>query len=273
MLLVVMHNNDEYIDRVTQLAESEDIKDFTVVEGKDIGLRLIGGTANFVFSTGKVIDAYEKAFVAVVKGRKVLKHFLNVLEHDSRLEILNLQTRGFVCAVPFHYIMSLKFESPERKKKITETEIANFLQTDRILLDMKSSNKKEAIEELAYLLENAEEISDFDAFINDVFKRESLITTGIGNYVAIPHARTDAVNDIVVAFGRSLGGIEFDALDKKPAKFVILIGTPKSKGLNIYLRILAHVTRLLKKQDFQKLILAASNPEEIIEEFRKRTTE
>jgi len=269
MLLIVMHNDQEYLDRLTQLAVQEDIKDVTIIKEKDIGLRLIGGTAGFVFSKGRTFEAYEKAFVTVVEGKEKLEHFLNVIENDSRLGILNLETRGFICAVPFHYVTSLKFETPLKPKKVTDIGIKDFLREDRMLLNMKSSNKEEAINELAHLIKDAKEIIDYDTFLKDVFKRESLVTTGIGHYVAIPHARTDAVNDFVVAFGRSLEGIKFDSFDKKPAKFIVLMGTPKAKGLNSYLQLLAQVTRILKRKGFQDSLLKASSTKEVIDEFEK----
>ncbi len=147
--------------------------------------------------------------------------------------------------------------------------ITDFLKEKWVLLNFKASNKEEAIKELAYLLKDSDEVSNFDLFLKDIFERESLSTTGIGNYIAIPHARSDAVKKFIIVFGRSSKGIEFNSLDGRPAKFIFLIGTPKQEGVNNYLMILAHLTRLLNKKDFQNTLLAASRPKEIIEEFRK----
>lgn len=269
MLLIVMHNNQKYLDRLTRLAVQEDIKDVTIIQQKDVGLRVIGGAAGIIFSKGKMFDAYDKAFVALVKGKEKLEHFLNVIEQDSRLEVLNLENRGFICAIPFHYVTSLKFEAPVEQKKTKEIEIANFLRDDRIVLNMKSSNKEGAIKELADPLRNADEMLDFDLFLKDVFMREELSTTGIGHHVAIPHARTDAVKDFVVVFGRSQEGIPFDSFDKKPAKFIVLMGTPKTKGLNSYIRLLAQVTRLFKKKDFQNSLLKVASAKEALEVYKR----
>jgi len=147
--------------------------------------------------------------------------------------------------------------------------IGDFLKENRILLDLKASNKEEAIREIADSLKDAEEVSNFDLFIADVFERETLNSTGIGKNIAIPHARTDAVNEFTVAFGRSSAGVEFDSLDAEPAKFIFLMGTPKEKGLNSYLKILAHLTRIINKKDFQEALLRASSPKEVIEEFKR----
>ena len=92
---------------------------------------------------------------------------------------------------------------------------------------------------------------------------------GIGNSIGIPHARTDAVKEFVIAFGISPQGIEFDSLDKNPVKFIFLMGTPRSKGLNSYLKLLAHLTRLANKKEFQEVLLKARTSQEILKEFRK----
>ncbi|MBW2045679.1 MAG: PTS sugar transporter subunit IIA [Deltaproteobacteria bacterium] len=147
--------------------------------------------------------------------------------------------------------------------------IKDYLKEERISLNIKARTKEESIKELSILLKDTPEISDFDLFLNDVFERESLKTTGIGGEVAIPHARTDAVKSFVIAFGRSTEGVEFDSLDGEPAKLIFLMGTPKGRNLNGYLEILARLTRLLQRESFRKALLQASSPKEIIGEFNK----
>ncbi|MBW2045675.1 MAG: PTS sugar transporter subunit IIA [Deltaproteobacteria bacterium] len=268
MLLILMHNNKDYLEYLSQLALREGIKDSTFVSKKGIGIRLLGGDATFVFSRGSSVEAYDKAFVAIVKSEEETKHFLDVIEGDDYLERLNMQDKGFVCVIPFHYVKSLESESLSKSRK-TEVKITNFLKKERIRLNLRASCKEEAIKEMTALLGNAIEISNFELFLKDVFKRESLKATGIVNGIAIPHARTQAVKEFVIAVGRSYDGVDFGALDNRPAKLIFLIGTPKDKGVNTYLRILAHLTRLLQKEDFKNGLLCASSPEEIIEQFRK----
>ena len=116
MLIIVMHNNQQYLDRLKQIAMEESINDFALIKEKDIGLRLIGASASYVFSKGKICDAYERAFVAVIKGKEGMEHFFSVIEKDTRLEMLNLETRGFICAVPFHHITSLEIENSSKNE-------------------------------------------------------------------------------------------------------------------------------------------------------------
>jgi fructose-specific phosphotransferase system IIA component len=147
--------------------------------------------------------------------------------------------------------------------------ISEYLREARIILELKGKSKEEVIKEIGERLKGEEEVKDYGLFLKEVFEREGLSSTGIGNQIAIPHARTDAVNDFVIGFGRSREGVEFEALDGKPVKFIFLMGTPKEKGINSYLKILAHLTRVLNKSSFQEALLRANSAAEVIEEFRK----
>ena len=146
--------------------------------------------------------------------------------------------------------------------------ISDHISGKMICLDLRNTTKEDVIKELAELLKNSEDVTDFDIFLKDVFEREKLGATGINNGIAIPHARTDAVNNIVIAFGRSSQGIDFNGVDDKPAKLVFLIGTPK-KDVNKYLQVLAHLTRLLKKESFRQQLLEAQNANEILNAIKE----
>ncbi len=147
--------------------------------------------------------------------------------------------------------------------------VSNYLKESQISLDIKAANKNEAIKELSLLLKDCKDIANFDDFIEDVFSREALSTTGIGSEIGIPHARTEAVKDFVIAFGRSKAGVEFASLDERPVKLIFLMGTPKEKNLTQYLQLLSKLTRLLKNESFRETLLKARNPEEILAEFKK----
>jgi len=146
--------------------------------------------------------------------------------------------------------------------------ISDYLKEDMICLNLKATGKEEAIRELGGFIRKAKEITNYEMFHKDVLEREKLTTTGIGEGVAIPHARTDAVSGFVIAFGKSEKGVEFDSLDGKRAKLLFLMGTPKTAGLDEYLVLLAHLTRLLKQQSFRESLLKAESPAEIIDIFK-----
>lgn len=137
----------------------------------------------------------------------------------------------------------------------------------RTNVPVKARTKAEAIRELAEVLRDAEEVTDFDGFVRDVFERKKDGTTGIGNRVAAPHARTDAVSRFVIAVGTSQDGIDFDSVDGEPVKVVFLMGTPKSP-LGDYLKMLAHLMRLLKERNFVDNLIGAQSAAEMISCFR-----
>jgi fructose-specific phosphotransferase system IIA component len=146
--------------------------------------------------------------------------------------------------------------------------ISDYLKENYMKLSLESKEKEAAIRELAEVFRHDEHIKDFSQLMEDVFEREALGTTGIGLGLALPHARTDAVDAFVIAVGRSEEGIEFGALDGEPVKLVFLMATPKAE-VQSYLKILAHLTRILKKESFRTSLLEAKTPQELIDCFKK----
>lgn len=147
-------------------------------------------------------------------------------------------------------------------------EVKDFVRKGLINLNLLSESKEDAIRELARLMKGAQEIVDFERFLEDVFERERLGTTGIGDGIAIPHARTDAVGQLVIALGRSAHGVEFESSDGKKVKLLFLMGTPEG-SVSHYLRILAQLTRLIKGSTFRKKLLEARDRETVVRLFRE----
>jgi fructose-specific phosphotransferase system IIA component len=152
--------------------------------------------------------------------------------------------------------------------EVTVVEVKGYIMEELINLDLLSERKEDAIRELARLMERTQGMIDFDLFLEDVFKRERLGTTGIGDGIAIPHARTDAVDQLVIALGRSARGVEFESLDGKKVKLLFLMGTPKG-SVSHYLKILAQLTRLLKEGTFRDKLLEARDKETVVSLFRE----
>lgn len=269
MLIVVLHNNQRYLESLNELARKLGIIDTTIFDKKNIGTRVVGESISLIFHKGEMLPTYDKAFIAVIKGEKEAKCFLSAMENDKDLNLLNAENEGFLCTVPFSYIKHLEFESSYIEKEEKKIKLTEYLREDRILLEFKASNKKDAIKELLNLLKDSEEVKDIDIFLKDIMERESLSTSGIRDHIAFPHARSDSVQSFVMVFGRSSEGIDFAALDEKPAKLIFLIGNPKRKGQNEYLTILAHLARLLQKESFREVLLKVISPKELIEAFKK----
>lgn len=141
--------------------------------------------------------------------------------------------------------------------------VSNILRKESCILDLEAKNKKEVISEIGEKINKTKKIKNYKQFIKDVTEREKLGSTGIGNKIAIPHARTNSVKDIVIGFGRSKEGIDFNALDGEKVNLIFLMGA-NTKQLNLYLRILAEISKLLMNEGFRQSLLEADNAEKII---------
>ncbi len=102
--------------------------------------------------------------------------------------------------------------------------LANLLTAEQIIPEMKATERWPAIVELIDLLTSLDKIkgADRESILASLKQREETMSTGIGFGIAIPHCSSDRINEVVASFGRSSQGIEFDALDNAPVKFVVL---------------------------------------------------
>ena len=146
--------------------------------------------------------------------------------------------------------------------------ISDYIKEKFCTMDLQSQDKESAIKEVAQVLDGAGKIVDKEKFIADVLEREELGSTGIGNNVAIPHARTDAVKGFIIGFGRSVSGIEFKSLDGEKVNLVFLMGADPSE-LNLYLRILAELSKLLMDSGFRQDLISAQSTAEVISIIKK----
>ncbi len=145
--------------------------------------------------------------------------------------------------------------------------IVELLKPELILLDLTAVKKCPAIREVADLLQNDPRILDFKKFYGELLERERINTTSVGNELAFPHARIDQLTDMVVAVGRSPGGVDFEDNGQNTVKLIFIIGTPK-KMVTDYLRLVGGLARILKHADVRNLLLKASTAEEFIRIIR-----
>jgi len=138
------------------------------------------------------------------------------------------------------------------------------LSEETIVLGLRSREKNEAIAEVAGPLRSVAAVTDFDALLGAVYARERTGTTGIGGGVAIPHARTDSVSSFVAALGVAPKGVDFHAVDGEPVRLVILMGIPTAK-VKAYLRLLAHISLLLKQPDLLERLFGARTPKQLLD--------
>ncbi len=146
--------------------------------------------------------------------------------------------------------------------------IADYLKEDCICIDLQSEIKEQILEELAELQFRVHPDLDKDETMNGLFEREKLLSTGIGEGIAIPHARVSCIDDIRVSLGFLKKDVEFNSLDNKPVRIVFLILFPKD-NVSLQLRFLARVSRVLHKTSLHDDLCKCKNPMEVIETFKK----
>ena len=149
-----------------------------------------------------------------------------------------------------------------------ELKISDYLKPEAIIMEIKAKEKIAAINELVDHMVAKKLVSDGKEFIKALAKRENLESTGIGDGIAIPHARTDAVEDLILAFARSPKGIDFSSIDGKPSHIIFLIASPEGKKSE-YIMALAKLSRLLRKHPVRELLRDAENPKEIMDIIKK----
>jgi len=149
--------------------------------------------------------------------------------------------------------------------------LADLLSAEQIVPEMKASERWPAIVELIDLLVGLGKIKaeDRDSILASLKQREETMSTGIGFGIAIPHCSSDRLSEVVAAFGRSTTGIEFDALDNAPVKFVVLFIVPKNQ-FQTHLRTLASIAKFLNDRSVRDQLAAANSKEEILSIFQDR---
>ena len=142
--------------------------------------------------------------------------------------------------------------------------ILDFLNSKAISADLKATDKKEVIKELLDLLYKAGAIKgNKEEVFNALLEREALGSTGIGQNVGIPHAKTPHAKQLIAAFGISKEGVNFESLDGEPAHIFFLLLAPEGSA-GPHLKALARISRLLKDKYFRDSLMAAPDSKGIL---------
>lgn len=140
--------------------------------------------------------------------------------------------------------------------------VLDYLDIDAVNLDLKSSGKKEVIQEMCDLLASKGKIKDASVVFQALMEREKLGSTGIGQGVAIPHCKSENIEKMVAALGVSKKGIQFESLDGEPVNIVFLLLSPIDPT-GLHLKVLARISRLLKDKFFRISIKEAKNFDDV----------
>jgi fructose PTS system EIIBC or EIIC component len=141
--------------------------------------------------------------------------------------------------------------------------ITEILTKETIHLNLSGSTKSEVIDQLVDVLDRAGKLEDAKVFKAGILKREEQSTTGIGEGIAIPHAKTKAVKTASIAFGKSVNGIDYDSLDGQPAHLFFMIAAPEGAN-NTHLEALARLSSILMKNEVREALLSANTERDVL---------
>ena len=141
------------------------------------------------------------------------------------------------------------------------------IRKESVLLDIKARNKDGVLQELAGVLQEECPHVESEKLFQLLREREKIGSTGVGNGVAIPHAKVDGIDRIHLAFGRSHDGLGFEAIDNQPVHYIVMILSPPDRP-GEYLRTLGAVSRSLKQPEIRKKLSAAADRGKIVEILR-----
>jgi fructose-specific phosphotransferase system IIA component len=142
--------------------------------------------------------------------------------------------------------------------------ITDYINEDLIFLELEAKDKDSAIAAIIERMSRTNVFDNASSFLKEVRGREKLGSTGIGKGVALPHARTQHVKNIVVAFARLSTGIDFQSEDKEPVRLIFLLGTPLN-CVGEYLKVLATISKIARTDKIRKSLIKAGSVEEVAE--------
>jgi len=146
--------------------------------------------------------------------------------------------------------------------------LTDIINEDLILVPLEEQTQEAVVREMIRFLSSREYIHDPNHIFDIIMERERILSTGIGSGIAIPHGKTEGLEDPIVALGISKKGIDYKALDKKEVYLVFLLLTSDhDKGMHI--RLLSRISRLLNKTECRMALMDANSPEEAVRIIRE----
>ena len=148
-------------------------------------------------------------------------------------------------------------------------ELIQYFNENLFLPNISATNKDELLTELIDQFVKVKYLKNREIVLEMLHQREKLGSTGIGKGVAIPHGRTTAASDIMIAFGKSIKGVDYDSIDGKPVNLVFMIIAPPQDENNMYLPILGKMVEILSKSKNRKRLLEIESYDEFTELLSK----
>lgn len=146
--------------------------------------------------------------------------------------------------------------------------ICDIIKPDQIIAELNGTSKEDVINELVDLFKTDDRIINLEKVRTAVLEREKIMSTGVGKGFAIPHGKTDAVKEIIAAFGKTKKPIDFAALDEQPVHLVFLL-VGKDSLVGPHIKLLSRISRMMNKDEFRDSLLNAKTAEEIYSIFQE----
>jgi len=145
--------------------------------------------------------------------------------------------------------------------------LVDLISSEVVKIPLTSRNKPEVMRELVQVLKDAGRIGNAESVLDAINKREELGSTGLELGIAVPHAKSEAVNNLTLAIGISPEGIDFNALDGKPSHlFFLMLAPPSQSGPHI--EALAEIAKRSRSRAFCDALVHARTPQEVVDLFR-----
>lgn len=145
--------------------------------------------------------------------------------------------------------------------------LSDLLKTELIIPQLAGNTKEEVINEMVDLFEEDPRVNDLEKVRTSIFEREKIISTGIGKNFALPHGKTDAITEILCAFGKSTEPIEYNSHDGQPVHLVFLL-VGKENLVSLHIKLLSRISRMMTKDEFRRNLMEAKTAAEIMDIFK-----
>jgi len=145
--------------------------------------------------------------------------------------------------------------------------LADFLEVETVIPTLKANTKQDVIKELADNISNVHPNINNERLTEALLDREKLSSTALDSGVAVPHAKISGITEIILGFGRSLEGIVFESLDKKPTNFFITLITPEDVT-GIRIQLLARISKVFRNQDLRSRLMNCDSEQAIFQTIK-----
>ena len=147
-------------------------------------------------------------------------------------------------------------------------QIASLLEETFIAVNMSAGTKEEVLNKVVDMLGASPNVLDIEKVRRAIIEREKIMSTGVGHGFAIPHAKVDALSDIVAAFATLDHPVDFQALDGQPVRIVFML-VGRETHVGTHLKLLSRVSRLMNSETFREQLLQAKTPAEVLQLFQE----